>query len=119
MKNTKKIAINKHFFASALLITLIFLAFGINVDDSYALDLNESCDDEEMGLDIEDKLENSQNEVMEVESQSDEVLRAGPYVLDGGTFGALIAPTPFVTWFLSKVQLSITTLSDLMSTAPP
>ena len=56
MKNTKKIAINKHFFASALLITLIFLAFGINVDDSYALDLNESCDDEEMGLDIEDKL---------------------------------------------------------------
>ena len=87
MKNTKKIAINKHFFASALLITLIFLAFGINVDDSYALDLNESCDDEEMGLDIEDKLENSQNEAMEVESQSDEVLRVGPYVLDGGTFG--------------------------------
>lgn len=87
LKNTKKIAIIKHFIASALLISLILLAFGLNVDDSYAQELNESCGEVEMESDVEDTLENSQNEeIMEVNNQSDDELSAEPIVLNGGTF---------------------------------
>ena len=71
-------AISKQLLISLLFITLMFTAFGVNTDHSYAVDLNESVgDDLGVELDVEDKLENS---------QTNEILEA-TYTLDGGTFG--------------------------------
>ena len=99
LKNTEKIAIIKHFITSMLLIGLVLLAFGISMDDSYAVELNESCDEAEMGADVEDTLENSQNEdemmevndqnedeVMSIDSLNDDELGEEPIILNGGTF---------------------------------
>lgn len=86
LKQTKKLAISKNFLISLLFICLIFATFGLNVDDSYAVDLNETGNEMEIGLDVEDKLENSHDQSLEVDnSQKNEVLGRS-YVLNGGTF---------------------------------
>lgn len=72
----KKIAISKQFIIPLILIVLMFTAIGVNIEDSYAYDLNEDNGDLGLELDEGDKLENSQN---------DEIL-SGSYSLNGGTF---------------------------------
>ena len=74
LKNIRSRAISKEFLISALFIALMFTAFGVNIENSYASDVNETADELGVGLDVEDKLENSQN---------DEVLQ---FTLNGGTF---------------------------------
>ena len=77
LKNIRNMAISKQLLISLLFITLMFTAFGVNVDHTYAVDLNESVgDDLGVELDVEDKLENSQN---------NEMLQAS-YTLNGGKF---------------------------------
>ncbi|MBQ9159840.1 MAG: DUF11 domain-containing protein [Methanobrevibacter sp.] len=72
----KKIAISKQLLISLIFITLMFTAIGVNMEDSYAYDLNEDNADLGLELDDGDKLENS---------QENEVLSA-TYSLNGGTF---------------------------------
>ena len=64
-----------------LFICLLFTAFGLTVDDSYAVNLNENS----IGLEDVDKLENSQNiEILEVD-KGNEILSAN-IVVRGNTF---------------------------------
>ena len=72
----KKIAISKEILISFIFITLIFTAIGVNIEDSYAYEVNEDNGDLDLKLDDGDKLENSQ----------DENMLSGTYSLNGGTF---------------------------------
>lgn len=64
----------------------MFTSLGVNVEHSYAIDLNESIDVEWDGY-IEDKLDNSQkNKVMLDNAGESSVLKANTYSINGGTF---------------------------------
>ena len=87
LKKTQKIAISKNFLISMLFVCLVFAAFGLNMDNSYAVELNENSSEMEIGLDVEDTLENSQNELLSLDNnQKDEILTAKTYTLNGGSF---------------------------------
>lgn len=96
LKNIQKIAISKYFMVSMLFVCLIFAAFGLNVDDSYAVELNETGIESPMEVNVEDTLENSQeNEVYEVSesddangmrSQQDSEVLSATYTVTGRTF---------------------------------
>ena len=87
LKITQKIAISKNFLISMLFVCLIFTTWGLAIDDSYAVDLNETSAEMEIGLDVEDELENSQNEILGVANNNkDEILAAKSYTLNGGSF---------------------------------
>ena len=87
LKITQKIAISKNFLISMLFFCLIFTTWGLTIDDSYAVDLNETSAEMEIGLDVEDELENSQNEILGVANNNkDEILAAKSYTLNGGSF---------------------------------
>ncbi|MEE0938437.1 hypothetical protein [Methanobrevibacter sp.] len=87
LKITQKIAISKNFLISMLFVCLIFTTWGLTIDDSYAVDLNETSAEMEIGLDVEDELENSQNEILGVANNNkDEILAAKSYTLNGGSF---------------------------------
>ncbi|MBQ2635480.1 MAG: DUF11 domain-containing protein [Methanobrevibacter sp.] len=72
----KKIAISKELLISLIFITLMFTAIGVNMEVTYAHDLDEDNGDLDLELDDGDKLENSQND--EIVSQT--------YSINGGTF---------------------------------
>ena len=76
LKNTKKLAISKQLLISLVFIALMFTAFGVSTENLYAIEVNETVDEMGVELDIEDKLENSQNY---------EMLQATK-TLNGGTF---------------------------------
>ena len=77
LKNIEDMAISKQFLISILFVTLMFTAIGFNLENSYAADVNETNDDDlGVELDVEDKLENS---------QENELLKS-TYTLNGGTF---------------------------------
>lgn len=69
LKNNGKIIIGRNFLFALSIISLMFIAFGLNVENSYALELNDTVDG--MGVDSDNtvKLENSQDEILEVDSQ--------------------------------------------------
>ena len=86
LNKTQKIAIGKNFIISMLFICLIFVAFDLNLEDTYAVDLNETGNGLSMELNIEDKLENSQtDEILEVSINNENILKAN-YVVEGRTF---------------------------------
>lgn len=69
-----------------LLVCLIFAAFGLNLEDTYAVDLNETGNGTSMKLNVEDKLENSQTDGnLEVDGNDADILTAN-YVVEGRTF---------------------------------
>ena len=85
LKNIQKIVISKTFLISLILICLMFTSIGISLEADYASDLNETS---EIGMkvELEDKLESSQeNEMVRVNNNENELLQAS-YSLDGGTF---------------------------------
>ena len=85
LKNIQKIVNSKSFLITVLFICLMFTSVGVNVENSYAVDFNESGD---LGLDIdvEDKLENSQEDQM-VLLNSNENNRLGQNIqVNQGTF---------------------------------
>jgi uncharacterized repeat protein (TIGR01451 family) len=76
-KNSKKTAISNHFLISLLFVILVVTSVGVSMDNIYALDLNQS--DFGMGseLNIEDKLENSHDEILTMNVESDYSLSVG------------------------------------------
>ena len=57
------------------------------MDNSYAVELNENSSEMEIGLDVEDTLENSQNELLGLDNnQKNEILTAKIHTLNGGSF---------------------------------
>ena len=86
LENNRKITISKYLLFSVFVICLIFTSFGFNIEDSYAVDVNESSDEMEIELDTQDKLENSQeNELLGVSIDEDEIL-AAERTVRGNTF---------------------------------
>ncbi len=86
LNKTQKIAISKNFIIAMLFICLILAAVGLNIEDSYAAELNEKGNGPIMELDIEDKLGNSQvNEILEVDKSSGNILTTD-YSVNGRRF---------------------------------
>ena len=57
------------------------------MDNSYAVELNENSSEMEIGLDVKDTLENSQNELLGLDNnQKNEILTAKIHTLNGGSF---------------------------------
>ncbi|WP_458453653.1 hypothetical protein [Methanobrevibacter sp.] len=84
LKNNGKITIHKNFLFCLCVICLIFTSFGLNMENSYAVDLNETNDELGDVLDINAKLENSQkNEILEANDHENEILALSP---NGQTF---------------------------------
>lgn len=69
-------AISKPFFISLILVCLVFTSMSVNGEQVYAACVNQS-DEIELGIDVEDKLENS---------HENQILQAKSYSLKGGTF---------------------------------
>ena len=96
LENIQKMIISKPFLISLLFICLMFTSLGVDIDQAYAVELNESG---EIGLDVNvgDKLENShengilentnENKLMLEYTGQNDVLQAKSHSLDGGTFG--------------------------------
>ena len=76
-KNSKKAAISKHFLISLLFAILVVTSVGVSMDSSYAHDLNQSDSGLESELNIEDKLENSHDEILTMNVESDYSLSVG------------------------------------------
>ena len=99
LKNFKNTAISKNSLISLVFILLLFTSFGMIFEDSYAADVNGSGDDIGIGLDVEDKLENSHTEslstnAMENElnintNQSGPVTAGNSHTVTGGSFKKL------------------------------
>ena len=89
-KNGKKILVGKHFLISLLFIVLIFTTVGVSMDDVSASDLNQSEVGIESELNLEDKLENSQNVMLESNGvlgvAQDSELLGKSTVVSGNTF---------------------------------
>lgn len=85
LKNIQKIVISKTFLISLILICLMFTSFGVAMEDTYAYNLNESS---EIGMevDLEDKLENSQENVIGLVNTQESELLQDTNSLNGGTF---------------------------------
>ena len=79
----KKILISNHFLISLLFIILIFTSVGASFDCISAADLNQSEFGIKSELNIEDKLENSQDVILQKDVESIDLLNAGQDV--GGT----------------------------------
>ncbi|WP_295590973.1 hypothetical protein [uncultured Methanobrevibacter sp.] len=96
LENIQKMIISKPFLISLLFICLMFTSLGVDINQAYAVELNESG---EIGLDVDvgDKLENShengilentnENKLMLEYTGQNDVLQAKSHSLDGGTFG--------------------------------
>lgn len=71
-----KITINKYFLGLLLVICLMFISCGFGIENSYAVELNETNDDKmEINLNVVDKLENSQsNELLGVDMDKNDQL---------------------------------------------
>uniref|UniRef100_UPI00386AB250 hypothetical protein n=1 Tax=Methanobrevibacter sp. TaxID=66852 RepID=UPI00386AB250 len=69
-KNSQKISISKHLIISLLFVVIIFTSAGVNIDDVCAHDLNQSVDGITSELNIEDKLENSQENILNTNVES-------------------------------------------------
>lgn len=76
IRNIRDIAISKQFLISIMVIALMFTAFGFNIENSYAADVNDTVDDLGVEIDVEDKLENSQ----------DNELLGTTYTVNGGKY---------------------------------
>ncbi|WP_407410509.1 hypothetical protein [Methanobrevibacter sp.] len=89
-KNGKKILVGKHFLISLLFIVLIFASAGVSMDDVSASNLNQSGAGIGSELNLEDKLENSQNVMLESNNvlgvAQDSELLGKSTVVSGNTF---------------------------------
>ncbi|MDO5810389.1 MAG: hypothetical protein Q4Q37_04785, partial [Methanobrevibacter sp.] len=70
LKNNGKIAIQKNFLLCLCVICLIFTSFGLAVENSYAVDLNETSDTVGTQLDSEIQLNSQENEILEGDNSS-------------------------------------------------
>ena len=75
-RNSQKILISRHFLISLLFIILIFTSVGVSIDDVCASDLNQTSDEIKSELNVEDKLENSQENIVNSNNEVDDYLGA-------------------------------------------
>lgn len=90
LKNNGKIIIGRNFLFCLCVICLMFTAFGLVVEDSFAVDLNET--DGEIGLESDDinGLENSQNNnVLDVDSQDSQDMLAAVHTPSGNIYSSI------------------------------
>ena len=73
LENKRKITISKNILISLCFVCLIVAIFAFSTDDAAAAVLNESINEIELDMDVEDKLENSQ---IDESVKADENLRA-------------------------------------------
>ena len=94
-KNSQKISISKHFLISLLFVILIFTSIGVGIDDAYASDMDYTVSGIDSGLNVEDKLGNSQENLLNTNLDSDnsvnraqdsEILGNTINLLNGGKF---------------------------------
>ena len=78
LKNNGKIAIQKNFLLCLCVICLIFTSFGLAVENSYAVDLNETSDTVGTQLDSEIQLNSQENEMLEGDNSNNDMLTAEP-----------------------------------------
>ncbi len=89
MFKNSQISISKHFIISLLFIVFIFTSVGVNVNDVCAHDLNQSVDGITSELNIEDKLENSQEDILNTNVEIDEYVSVSQ---DSEVLGAVVTP---------------------------
>ncbi|MCQ2971268.1 MAG: hypothetical protein MJ226_06775 [archaeon] len=85
LNKIQKIVIGKPFLISLIFVCLIFTSLGVSIEHSYAADLNES-DKLGSGVNVEDKLENSQKNKSMSDTNQNPALKAKTYSVNGGTF---------------------------------
>ena len=90
LKNSKKIAISNHFLISIAFIVLMFTFVGVCMDDVCASDLNQNATGIENELNIEDKLGNSQENILNTNLNEQQTFGVDPNneisLLKGGKF---------------------------------
>lgn len=90
LKNNGKIIVGRNFLFCLCVICLMFTSFGLFVEDSFAVELNETCD--EMGLESDNitELENSQNNnVLEVDSQDSQNKLDATHIPSGNIYDSI------------------------------
>ncbi|WP_407453262.1 hypothetical protein [Methanobrevibacter sp.] len=85
LDNIQKIVVGKSFLISLILICLMFTSFAMSMEGAYASELDEG-NEIGMDLDVEDKLENSQENEIMMESDWENDLMQDSYSLSDGTF---------------------------------
>ena len=90
LKNNGKMIIGRNFLFCLCVICLMFTAFGLFVEDSFALDLNETVDEIELESNDINELENSQeNNVLEANSQDQSEVLGQQRTPDGNTYASI------------------------------
>ncbi len=90
LKNNGKMIVGRNFLFGLCVICLMFTAFGLFVEESFAADINETVD--EVGLESNDinELENSQkNDVLEANSQDSSEVLGQQRVPDGNIYSSI------------------------------
>jgi uncharacterized repeat protein (TIGR01451 family) len=90
LRNNGKMIVGRNFLFCLCVICLMFTAFGFAVEDSFAMDLNET--DGEMGVESDNAsgLENSQeNNVLEVDSQDSQNNLAATHIPNGNSYSSI------------------------------
>ena len=87
LKNNGKMIIGRNFLFFIAIVCLMFTAVGFNVENSFAVELNDTLDEISLESDNVVKLENSQtNEILEANSQDDENVLGAERTVKGKTF---------------------------------
>lgn len=87
LNNNGKMAIGRNTLYIICIICLMFTSFGFVVENSFAVDLNETCDEIGVVSDSDNILENSQqNDVMEVNSENSGEILGVERKVNGNTF---------------------------------
>lgn len=86
LNKIQKVDISKPFLISLIFLCLMFTSFEVGMEHSYAVDVNESCDDG-LDVDIENKLENSRESKISLDNtQQNQILQSKVSLVNGGTF---------------------------------
>ena len=85
LRNIQKTIIGKPFLISLVLICLMFTSIAANMEEAYAVDLNDSYE-MDWNVNIEDMTVNSQENEILANNQEDDLVSINYYSLDGGTF---------------------------------
>lgn len=87
LKNNGKMIIGRNFLFFIAVVCLMFTAVGFNVENSFAVELNDTVDEISLESDNVVKLENSQtNEILEANSQDDGEVLGAERTVKGKTF---------------------------------
>lgn len=87
LNNNRKMIIGRNFLFSLCIIVLMFTAVGFSVENSYAVDLNDTFDEIRLESDDMNKLENSQeNEILEVNTQDSQEILSQQIEVEGNSY---------------------------------